>query len=178
MEVIKHNFKSISTVVLVLGVLLQIQVSEAARIRMRKVKEYPKVCEVMEEDKFLSRSDRRIYSTLRNSVIFDSDVSLVNDLGKKICLWSYDKWIPLGDLSKYKYYIDEPKNILYSYAQLDNQYHVARISLDDCTISEVEITDKLELPKCEKKKSNRKSVKRKVANQSKKATSSQKSKKK
>lgn len=139
--------------------------AEAGRIRMRKVKDAPKVCSVMDEDKLLSRNSKRIYGTLRNSIILDNDISIVNDLGKKICQWPTDKWQALGDLAKYTFYIDEQRNALYPYMKDSNQYQFVKISLDDCELGELQTTDKLELPKCEVKKSkkSRSKSKRKVA---------------
>lgn len=141
--------------------------AEAGRIRMRKVKDAPKVCATMSEDKFLSRGGKRIFGTLRNSVIIEQDISLVNDLGKKICQWPTNRWEALGDLSKYNFYIDEQRNALYPYMKAENQYQFVKISLDDCSLSEVQTTDKLELPKCEsRKKKVRSKSKRKVASRS------------
>lgn len=137
--------------------------SEAGRIRMRKVKDAPKVCSHMEEDKLLSRGNKRIFGTLRNSVIIEQDVALVDDLGKKVCLWPSNKFQVLGDLTKYSFYIDEQRNALYPYMKSDANYQVIKISLDDCSIGEIQTTDKLELPKCESKKKSRGRSKRKVA---------------
>lgn len=143
--------------------------AEAGRIRMRKVKDAPKVCSVMEEDKLLSRGNKRIFGTLRNSVILENDISIVNDLGKKICQWPSDKWQALGDLSKFTFYIDEQRNALYPYMKNDGQYQFVKISLDDCELGELQATDKLELPKCESKKKSRPRSKRKVASNSRRA---------
>lgn len=140
--------------------------AEAGRIRMRKVKDAPKVCSVMEEDKLLSRGNKRIFGTLRNSVILENDISIVNDLGKKICQWPTNKWQSLGDLSKYSFYIDEQRNALYPYMKAQNQYQFMKISLDDCELGEMQATDKLELPKCESKKKSRSKSKRRVASNS------------
>lgn len=140
--------------------------AEAGRIRMRKVKDAPKVCSVMEEDKLLSRGNKRIFGTLRNSVILENDISIVNDLGKKICQWPTNKWQSLGDLSKYSFYIDEQRNALYPYMKMQNQYQFLKISLDDCELGEMQATDKLELPKCEAKKKSRSKSKRRVASNS------------
>lgn len=141
--------------------------AEAGRIRMRKVKDAPKVCSNMEEDKLLSRGGKRIFGTLRNSVVFENDISIVNDLGKKICQWPTDKWQSLGDLSKYSFYIDEQRNALYPYTKAANQYQFVKINLDDCAFGELQTSDKLDLPKCEaKKKSSRSKSKRKVASNS------------
>ncbi|MES2803078.1 MAG: hypothetical protein V4654_11340 [Bdellovibrionota bacterium] len=137
--------------------------AEAGRIRLRKVPVAPKVCANMSEDKYLSRDSRRIFGTLRSSVIIEQDISLVDDLGKKICQWPTNRWQALGDLSKYTFYIDEQRNALYPYMKAENQYQFVKISLDDCSLGEVQMTDKLELPKCEVKKKARSKSKRKVA---------------
>lgn len=130
---------------------------------MNRVKDHPKVCSVMNEDKYLSNSNKKILGTLRNSVIFHNDITLVSDLGKKICRWSYDQWLALGDISKYKYFIDEQRNALYPYKKIDNQYKVAKINLNDCEISDIQLTDILDLPKCESKKKSRSKSKRRIA---------------
>lgn len=145
-----------------------ISAAEAGRIRMRKVKDPPKVCSVMSEDRLLSRNNKRIFGTLRNSVIVEKDISLVNDLGKKICQWTYEKWSNLGDISKYTYYIDEQRNALYPYMKAANTYQFVKINLDDCELGELQTADKLELPKCENpKKKSRSKTKRKVASSTK-----------
>lgn len=151
-------------IAIVSSIVFTTMAAEAGRIRLRKVPIAPKVCANMDEDKFLSRGSKRIFGTLRNSVIIEQDISLVDDLGKKICQWPTDRWQPLGDLSKYTFYIDEQRNALYPYMKADNQYQFVKISLDDCSFGEVQTTEKLELPKCEsKKKSIRARSKRKVA---------------
>jgi hypothetical protein len=152
---------------ILLSSLLSFEAAEAGRIRLRKVKDEPKVCSVMQEDKYLSRSDRRIFGTLRNSVILEGDISIVNDLGKKICQWPYEKWQPLGDVNRFTYYIDEQRNALYPYIKNNDKYQVVKISLDDCSIGEMQITENLELPKCVKAKKARSKSKRKVASLSK-----------
>lgn len=139
--------------------------AQAGKIKLRKVKEDPKVCTVMSEDKLLSKSNKRIYGTLRNSMIFDDNISMVNDLGKKVCQWSYDKWLPLGDLTKYTYYIDEQRNKLYSYTKIENQYRMVKVDLENCELGEPQTTAQLDLPKCEKQKKskNKSRAHRKVA---------------
>lgn len=137
--------------------------AEAGRIRLRKVPIAPKVCANMNEDKLLSRGGKRIFGTLRNSVIIEQDISLVDDLGKKICQWPTDKLQAYGDPTKFNFYIDEQRNALYPYVKSDASYQFLKISLDDCSIGELQTTDKLELPKCEMKKKSRTRTKRKVA---------------
>lgn len=159
-----------SNLLLRIAILLTIMsttlAAEAGRIRLRKVPIAPKVCANMDEDKFLSRGGKRIFGTLRNSVIIEQDISLIDDLGKKICQWPTDKWQAYGDPTKFNFYIDEQRNALYPYMKSDAAYQFIKISLDDCSIGELQTTDKLELPKCEVKKKSRARSKRKVASNS------------
>ena len=144
--------------------------SAEARIRMRKVKEAPKVCKVMQEDVFLSRDGKKVLGTLRHSLVFEnsaenSNVSLVKDKGEKICQWSNDDWNQVlksnnvENLISFKYHIDEYKEILYPYVQkADGSYFVWSIPFKDCSLADQKTLAKLELPKCEtpKKKGRRK----------------------
>jgi len=135
--------------------------AQAGRIRLRKVKDAPKTCSVMDEDHYLTRTNKRIFGTLRNSVILEDDVSVVNDLGQKVCQWSYEKLNSLGDLNKYKFYIDEYKNKLIPFSKDKNQVRYSMIDLNDCEVGEVQTADNFDLPKCESKsKKNKKSVRR------------------
>lgn len=148
--------------------------SEAGRIRLRKVKESPKVCAHMVEDNYLSRKNRKVYGTLRNSLIIEDQVLVVDDLGQKICQWPSEKWATMGDLTKYKFYIDEKRNKIYSYLKNAeaNQYQVAEVDINNCQLGSLQTVPELDLPKCEKvKKSKNKSK----SVQSKKVTSSKKS---
>ena len=140
-----------------------------ARIRMRKVKEAPKVCKVMQEDVFLSRDGKKVLGTLRHSLVFEnlaenSNVSLVKDKGEKICQWPNTDWNQVlkdngvENLISFKYHIDEYKEILYPYAQkADGSYFIWSIPFKDCSLTDFKNTAKLELPKCEvpKKKSRK-----------------------
>ncbi len=107
--------------------LLFFQFSEA-RIRLRKVKEAPKTCKIMEEDDFLSRKEKKVLGTLRHSVLIEDDadeksITLVKDKGEKICQWEIAEWSAiqqnnkLPDISAFKFYIDEYKNVIYPYVQ-------------------------------------------------------------
>lgn len=149
-----------------LSLILFISSAEAGRIRLRKVKDAPKTCTIMDEDRFLTRSSKRIFGTLRNSVIIEDNVVVVNDLGQKICLWSYDKLLPFGDLSQYKFYIDEYKNTLIPFKKDKKEIFYSKINLNDCEIGEVRAASDFDLPRCEKpsKKSKKSSKsKRKLA---------------
>lgn len=136
--------------------------SEAGRIRLRKVKESPKVCAHMVEDNYLSRKNRKVYGTLRNSLIIEDQVLVVDDLGQKICQWPSEKWATMGDLTKYKFYIDEKRNKIYSYLKNAeaNQYQVAEVDINNCQLGSLQTVSDLDLPRCEKtKKSKQKVVK-------------------
>ena len=148
--------------------LIEIEPVHAGRIRLRKVKDAPKTCSVMDEDRYLTRSDKRIFGTLRNSVIVEDDVAVINDLGQKVCQWSIDKLNSLGDLNKYKFYIDEYKNTLIPFSKEKNKVRFSMINLNDCEIGEVQTADSFDIPKCESKsKKNKKNTrKRKVASKS------------
>ena len=144
------------------------EVSFAGRIRLRKVKEAPKVCAHMVEDNYLSRKNRKVYGTLRNSLIFEDQVLVVDDLGQKICQWPNEKWAPLGDVTKYKFYIDEKRNKIYSYLKNAeaNQYQVAEVDINNCQLGSLQTVSDLDLPKCEKVKKSKvvksKNVKSKI----------------
>ena len=130
------------------------ELSFAGRIRLRKVKEDPKVCAHMTEDSYLSRKNRKVYGTLRNSLIIEDQVLVVDDLGQKICQWPSEKWATMGDLTKYKFYIDEKRNKIYSYLKVAeaNQYQVAEVDINNCQLGSLQMVESLDLPKCEKAK--------------------------
>ena len=141
-----------STICLVLSLSLE---SAAGRIVTRKVKDPPKVCSIMNEDKFLSRTTKRIYGTLRNSLIFDDKISVINDLGKVICQWNYEEWLDLGDVTQYRFFIDEYKNKIMAFSNSkeisdQNQYKVAKIDLAQCQLQDIEEKEEIKTPKCEK----------------------------
>lgn len=146
-----------------------------ARIRMRKVKEAPKTCKVMQEDVFLSRDGKKVLGTLRHSLVFESstensNVSLVKDKGEKVCQWANEDWNQVlknnnvENLINFKYHIDEYKEVLYPYAQkADGSYFLWSISFKDCSLADQKHLAKLELPKCEtpKKKPRKRTLKKK-----------------
>jgi hypothetical protein len=142
--------------------------SGEARIRMRKVKEEPKACMNMKPDPYLSRPEKLIYATPRNSVIVEENVSIVGDLGNKHCSWPLTDFIQRlqvsgGDPQKYisqmRFYIDEYKNILVPYIKKENGYKQAVVNLASCDFENTLFTDELQVPKCDPPK--KKSVRRK-----------------
>lgn len=151
------------------------------RIRLRKVKEAPKTCKTMEEDRFLSRDDKKVLGTLRHSVLIEDDehdqsITLVKDKGEKVCQWNINQWAAiqtdnkLPDIKSFKFYIDEYKNVIYPYVQKkDKSYFVMSIPIQTCDLSNQYTNAKLQLPKCEKP------VKRKIRYAKKKSTSKKRS---
>lgn len=151
-----------------------------AKIRLRKVKEAPKTCKVMEEDNFLSRSDKKVLGTLRHSVLIENDenektITLVKDKGEKICQWDFSQWSAiqaenkLPGLNSFKFYIDEYKNIIYPYVQKqDKSFFVMSIPIQTCDLSNQITRLNLDLPKCviPSKTRKRSSRKRSVASRS------------
>lgn len=130
-----------------------------ARIVNRKVKEAPKVCSNMNEDKLLSKNDKKIFGTLKHSLIIENKVSVLNDLGKKICQWNLDTFNAYGKVDDFKYYIDEYKNYIYPYKQNSDEgtYTTLKISLVNCEIEGSQVDESLNLPKCSKPNSSKKS---------------------
>ncbi len=129
--------------------------AEAGRIRLRKVKEAPKTCTTMSEDHYLSKPSKKIFGTLRNSLVLEDSVLIVDDLGKKVCQWSYDKWLGFGDLTQYQFFINEQKNELIPYAKVDEGYLVAKVNLESCELGDIESVDQLSLPRCEMSKASK-----------------------
>lgn len=155
---------SLFSIALLFTQLVYIQYS-SGRIVNRRVKEAPKVCAVMQEDKLLSKDKKIVYGTLKHSVVIEDDVSVLNDLGKKECQWSFDKLNTYGSVNSFNYYIDEYKNYIYPYFKKpdDSGYTILKVSLSTCEIEDSSELDKLELPKCGKPiKKKRKSVKKKT----------------
>ena len=139
-----------------------------AKIRNHKVKEAPKVCKLMEEDPMLSRDGKKVYGTLRHSLVFEKNenedsVSLVKDKGEKVCEWSGEKWNKIlesngvENLMTFKFHIDEYKEVLYPYARkADGSYFVMNIPFAGCSLDKQATREKLDLPKCEIPKKSRK----------------------
>ena len=160
-------------------------VSEA-RIRNRKVKEAPRVCKVMDEDKFLSRDHKKVWGTLRHSVVIESsadvhNVTLLKDKGEKICQWKLEQWDSirsengLPDISEFRFYIDEYKEILYPYVKkADSSYFMLTIPIKACALGQQVTKEKLEIPKCDPPKKKAAPKKKRPANTKKKKTTTKK----
>ncbi len=159
--------RSVLTVALILVGSIQV---EAARIRNRKVKEAPKVCAVMQEDVHLTRGPKKVYGTLRHSLVFENDdqmnnISLVKDKGEKICQWQSTVWNQIlknnqvENQMSWKYYVDEYKEILYPYVQkADKSYFVMTVPFSTCSLEQQVTRESLDLPICEiPKKAKKKS---------------------
>jgi hypothetical protein len=148
------NYKGLElilkTVSLISGLIILIPVSADARIVNRKVKEAPRVCAPMKEDSYLSRDGKRIFGTLRNSVIIEDEIFVVNDLGKKICQWPLDKLSQFAEPLNFNFYIDEYKNKLYPHIKKENGFLVMSVDLADCSMQDTSYLEKLDFPKCVK----------------------------
>lgn len=121
-----------------------------ARIRNNKVKDPPRTCATMKEEEFLSRPGKKVFGTLRNSVVIEDDLSVISDLGKKICQFPLEKINQYGNITDFKYYVDEYKNVLYPYVKQENGYFVMKVAMNDCSIVEEVTKEQLDFPKCEK----------------------------
>ena len=154
--------------ILSLIIVFGISVGAEARIRNRKVKEAPKVCKLMDEDAYLSRDGKKVFGTLRHSLVFEKteendSVSLVKDKGEKICEWTGEQWRQVlknnaaDNLIGFKYHVDEFKEYLYPYVRkADGSYFMMSIPFAACTLDEQSTKQKLELPKCETPKKSKK----------------------
>lgn len=137
--------------------------AEAGRIVNRKVKEAPKVCAVMQEDKLLSKEKKQVFGTLKHSVVIEDNVSILNDLGKKECQWPFEKLNIYGNIDTFNYYIDEYKNYIYPYFKNTEKagYTMLKVSLATCEIEDSFDNEKLEFPKCSKPAGTKKSKSKK-----------------
>ena len=141
--------------------------SAEARIRMRNVKEPPRVCAMMKKDELLSRPSKPIWSTERNSLVVTDNITLVNDLGVKVCEWNKDMFNSIGEISRVRFYIDEYKEVLYPY--IDNKERgtlLVKVPFKTCDLADRVTLNKFQLPECEKpkkekRKNRKKSTKRK-----------------
>lgn len=121
-----------------------------ARIRNRKVKEAPRVCGMMNEDKFLSRQNKKIYGTERHSLVIGDSVSLLKDKGEKICEWNLDSWKELPPISQFHFYIDEYKEMLYPYVKKeDGSVLVLKVPLSECSLQTQVTQEAFVQPRCE-----------------------------
>lgn len=135
----------------------------SAKIRLHKVKPAALTCTNMKIESSLSRADKKIYGTEKTSVILKDDISVVGDLGKKVCQWPLEKFSQFGEVNKLSFYIDEYKNILVPYAKNENSYRSVKISLDNCSFEDEKTLTELNFPKCDpptKKSKKRKSRKK------------------
>jgi hypothetical protein len=144
-------------------ILLSMQ-AEAGRIVNRRVKDAPKVCAVMQEDKLLSKEKKQVFGTLKHSVVIEDNISILNDLGQKACQWPFEKLNIYGNIESFNYYIDEYKNYLYPYFKNTDKegYTMLKVSLNSCEIEESFDSDKLEFPKCSKPPASKKKSKKKA----------------
>ncbi|MBC7753262.1 MAG: hypothetical protein H7Z71_03425 [Moraxellaceae bacterium] len=133
--------------------------AHAGRIVNRRVKEAPKVCAVMQEDKLLSKEKKQVFGTLKHSVVIEDNVSILNDLGKKECQWPFEKLNIYGNIDTFNYYIDEYKNYIYPYFKNTEKtgYTMLKVSLATCQIEDSFDNEKLEFPKCSKPAAPKKS---------------------
>ena len=142
--------KKLKVVSVLSSLALFITNTSEARIVNRKVKEAPRVCAPMKEDSYLSRDGKRIFGTLRNSVIINKEISVVDDLGKKICQWPLHRLGQFAEPLTFDFYIDEYKNKLYPYMKKENGFLVMSVDLADCSMADTSYIEKLDFPKCEK----------------------------
>lgn len=143
-----------------------------ARIRLRKVKDAPRVCQIMKEEPFLSRPEKKILGTEKNSLVFDTSITLIGDLGQKQCEWPIETFSIFEEPKSAQYYIDEFKNILVAFKKMpapqagSNIVQQLQINVDSCQISEASTLTDPSFPKCDppkKGKKKKKSTKGKTA---------------
>ncbi|MFZ3229214.1 MAG: hypothetical protein WA160_03330 [Pseudobdellovibrio sp.] len=133
-----------------------------ARIRLRKVKDAPRTCVVMKEDDLLSRDDKLVWATERNSIVIDDELTLVNDLGQKICQWNKSAFTAFGDVASFRFYIDEYKDIIYPYIdKKELGVLIFKVPFRTCALDDQKTLITLELPKCDKPKTVSKKAKKK-----------------
>ncbi len=118
----------------------------------------------MKEDSLLSRPIKPVWSTERHSIVVADDISLVNDLGQKVCSWDRKVFSEFGDITKFHFYIDEFKENIYPY--IDNKesgFLVLKAPFKDCSFAEKSVVQNLSFPKCEKAKKVARRKKKKVS---------------
>lgn len=145
------NFKRMAGLALLLAVNFLVIDAQAGRIRMHKVKDAPKTCTTMKEDQFLSRPYRRVWVTQRSSVVVDMQdtVTLVDDLGNKICDWKTDDFAALGNIQDFKFYIDEYKSMFYPYVKREEGGFLRiDIPFKTCSLSSQVALEQMATPKC------------------------------
>lgn len=134
------------------AVLFAFSFHAEARIRLRKVKEAPKTCQHLKEDKLLSRDEKRVLSTERHSLIFEDNISLVRDKGEKICSWRATEFDSLVPVDQFQFFIDEYKEVLYSYVRnADGSYLILTTPFATCSLETRVTLPEFHPPTCEKK---------------------------
>ncbi len=134
-----------------------------ARIRLRQVKDPPRVCAVMKKDDFLSRPSKTVWSTEKYSVVVADEIELVNDLGVKVCSWNKDLFSQVAEPNQFRFYVDEFKEYIYPYVdKKENGITVFKIPFKDCSLADKTTTTQLQFPACEKPKKISKKRKKKM----------------
>lgn len=152
---------------------------------MRKVKDEPKTCSVMNLDSNLSRKNKKIFGTLKNSVVIEDSISVVGDLGKKTCSWGKEEFFQKLNLNsttlanannkaEWQFYIDEYKNVLVPSVKIDDSVFQATVHLDNCAFDDVKTVEKPTYPECKRPTSKKKSSKKKTTKAKKTAQSTKK----
>ena len=136
-----------------------------ASIRLRKVKDPPRTCSMMKKDELLSRPSKPIWSTERHSVVISDEITLLNDLGVKVCSWNRNLFGKTVDLSQFRFYVDEYKEFIYPYLdEKENGVVLYKVPFKDCSLTDKVTLSKLEFPNCEKPKIVSKKRKKKNLN--------------
>src|SRR3989344_749947 len=152
----------LSLVILIISATLLASESEA-RIRMRKIKDTPKTCTVMKEDPLLSRPAKPVWSTERHSVVISNQVTLVNDLGVKVCSWNKDLFTEVADVNTFRFYIDEYKEVIYPHVdQKERGFVMFQAEFKDCVLGKKPTTVRAEFPVCKKPKKKKKTSKKRT----------------
>lgn len=150
--------------VILITLLSLITVDAESRIRLRKVKEPPKTCAVMKEDGLLSRPTKPIWSTEKHSVVVGEEITLLNDLGVKVCSWNKSNFSGLGDVASFRFYVDEYKEYIYPFIdRKELGYTMLKVPFKNCSLKEQVTLAKLDFPVCEKPKKSSKKRRKKVA---------------
>ena len=150
--------------VILLTLLSLITVDAESRIRLRKVKEPVRTCSIMKEDDLLSRPTKPIWSTEKHSVVVGEEITLLNDLGVKVCSWNKSSFSSLGDVSSFRFYVDEYKEFIYPYIdRKELGFTLMKVPFKNCSLDDQVTLAKLDFPTCEKPKKVSKKRKKKVA---------------
>lgn len=146
-------------------IILLVSIFSPAKIRLRKVKDAPKTCSIMKEETSLSRMNKKIFGTEKNSVVIEDNVSLVGDLGHKLCEWPPEKFSPIGDLKNISFYINEYKNFIIAFQKNKDSVRQVQINIDSCQFDELKTLTQVSFPKCDPPRApkNKKKIRRKTA---------------